>query len=303
MEGMGRDVRKSEAPPKKKARKTKRSEKNKGLRHFSMKVCKKVEEKGTTTYNEVADELVAEFAEMRRRDEAAAAAAAAADPAAAAAAEAGKKKRSKKSYDEKNIRRRVYDALNVLMAMDIISKEKKEIKWKGLPSNAKHELSALRDQVDKVRQRVEQRKIHLAELLQQQIAFKNLVDRNRRATAAGEPRDQEECIPLPFIVVAADEKTVIRCEMADDRGDIFFNFDSPFEIHDDNEILQSLGLHTMSAAKLQRLIPPELLPYLPADACVPSPRASPAVPPPGGPSPAATEAEGAEGAQTEAPTS
>lgn len=32
----------------------------KGLRHFSMKVCKKVEEKGKTTYNEVADELVEE---------------------------------------------------------------------------------------------------------------------------------------------------------------------------------------------------------------------------------------------------
>ena len=39
-------------------------------------------------------------------------------------------------YDEKNIRRRVYDALNVLMAMEIISKEKKEIRWKGLPSHA-----------------------------------------------------------------------------------------------------------------------------------------------------------------------
>ena len=46
-------------------------------------------------------------------------------------------------YDEKNIRRRVYDALNVLMAMDIISKEKKEIRWKGLPSNTKHDLELL----------------------------------------------------------------------------------------------------------------------------------------------------------------
>ena len=26
---------------------------NKGLRHFSLKVCQKVEEKGVTTYNEV----------------------------------------------------------------------------------------------------------------------------------------------------------------------------------------------------------------------------------------------------------
>lgn len=31
----------------------------------------------------------------------------------------------KQSYDMKNIRRRVYDALNVLMAMNIIEKEKK----------------------------------------------------------------------------------------------------------------------------------------------------------------------------------
>jgi hypothetical protein len=30
---------------------------SRGLRHFSMKVCEKVEEKGTTTYNEVADEV------------------------------------------------------------------------------------------------------------------------------------------------------------------------------------------------------------------------------------------------------
>lgn len=37
-------------------------------------------------------------------------------------------------YDEKNIRRRVYDALNVLMAMNIIFKDKKDIQWKGLPS-------------------------------------------------------------------------------------------------------------------------------------------------------------------------
>ena len=34
---------------------------SKGLRHFSMKVCEKVESKGRTTYNEVADELVRDF--------------------------------------------------------------------------------------------------------------------------------------------------------------------------------------------------------------------------------------------------
>jgi len=36
----------------------------KGLRHFSMKVCEKVEKKGVTTYNEVADELVSELSDL-----------------------------------------------------------------------------------------------------------------------------------------------------------------------------------------------------------------------------------------------
>lgn len=62
-----------------------------------------------TTYNEVADELVAEEIQNNAFD---------------------------KNCDQKNIRRRVYDALNVLMALQIISKDKKEIRWIGLPSNA-----------------------------------------------------------------------------------------------------------------------------------------------------------------------
>ena len=37
----------------------------KGLRHFSMKVCEKVQLKGVTSYNEVADELVTEFSDPR----------------------------------------------------------------------------------------------------------------------------------------------------------------------------------------------------------------------------------------------
>lgn len=82
----------------------------KGLRHFSLKVCEKVKLKGSTTYNEVADELVNEEIQNTSFDTT--------------------------NCDQKNIRRRVYDALNVLMALQIISKDKKEIRWIGLPSNA-----------------------------------------------------------------------------------------------------------------------------------------------------------------------
>ena len=111
--------------------KRKREKCSKGLRHFSMKVCEKVKQKGTTTYNQVADELVNEYCSYTS---------------------AGSSKDLMGSnnttidlwnYDQKNVRRRVYDALNVLMAMNIISKEKKEIKWIGLPCNKKQECQDL----------------------------------------------------------------------------------------------------------------------------------------------------------------
>ncbi len=79
--------------PVKKSRARDRSKSQKGLRHFSLKVCEKVELQKNTSYNRVADDLVKDLT----------------NPATAGI--------GKKTYDEKNIRRRVYDALNVLMAL------------------------------------------------------------------------------------------------------------------------------------------------------------------------------------------
>jgi transcription factor Dp-1 len=47
-------------------------------------------------------------------------------------------------HDEKNIRRRVYDALNVLIATEIISKDKKEIQWRGLPRTSMNDMEELK---------------------------------------------------------------------------------------------------------------------------------------------------------------
>ncbi|KAK1945801.1 Transcription factor Dp-1 [Phytophthora citrophthora] len=218
---------------------------NKGLRHFSMKVCQKVEEKHVTSYNEVADELVREFVTMRPNDAV---------------------------YDEKNIRRRVYDALNVLMAMDIISKERKEIRWKGLPSNLQHDTEMLLAERNERMKSVEQKKQHLQDLLVQQVAMKNLLRRNaeRKRKESENPafvnivRDEGRVF-LPFIAVNTSKDTVIQCEMSEDRQDIFFNFSAPFEIHDDADILQKLNLHKAPYADLKQMVPDKLLSYLPAE--------------------------------------
>ena len=139
-------------------------------------------------------------------------------------------------YDEKNIRRRVYDALNVLMAMDIISKEKKEITWKGLPTAAKHDMESMQKEIEFRRFQIDQKKEALRDLLVQQVCFRNLVLRNEEQ---GVP---EEKIPLPFIVVNTNSSAVIQCDMSRDRTDVMFDFSLPFEINDDNTILKKMGM-------------------------------------------------------------
>jgi hypothetical protein len=48
-----------------------------------------------------------------------------------------------KAYEQKNIRRRVYDAINVLLAMNIIVKDRKDIRWVGFPVNALFECELI----------------------------------------------------------------------------------------------------------------------------------------------------------------
>nr|SVE88827.1 EOG090X0B66 [Daphnia sinensis] len=190
----------------------------KGLRHFSMKVCEKVQKKGTTTYNEVADELVAEFTDPSRCT----------SPA--------------DQYDQKNIRRRVYDALNVLMAMNIISKEKKEIKWLGLPTNSLQEFQALEAEKQRRLERIKQKTQQLQELVLQQIAFKSLVQRNKHNERLYGGPASNSTIQLPFLVVNTSKKTVIDCSISSDKMEYLFTFDNTFEIHDDIEVLKRMGM-------------------------------------------------------------
>ena len=68
-------------------------------------------------------------------------------------------------YDQKNIRRRVYDALNVLMAMNIISKEKKEIRWLGLPMTTAQENVSLVTEKKRIAERIAHKTQQLNELL------------------------------------------------------------------------------------------------------------------------------------------
>lgn len=93
---------------------------------MSAQVYNKVEEKGTTSLHGVSDEIIREYFQNHENDA------------------------KKTPHTEKNIRRRIYDAFNVMMALDIIVpgvKHKKELIWNGLtglpPSKSQTEIEKL----------------------------------------------------------------------------------------------------------------------------------------------------------------
>ncbi|KIH67981.1 transcription factor E2F/dimerization partner, partial [Ancylostoma duodenale] len=192
-------------------------DKSMGLRHFSTKVCEKVKEKGRTNYNQVADELVAEyFAANNMNSE-----------------EFLTPIQERQKFDQKNIRRRVYDALNVLLAMNIICKRKKDIDWVGLPATKAGEIKRLEEErvqfclflsqithmlvnfssQAKLQERIRRKKETIQELIVQLVAYKSLVWKNREL-----------------------ESTTVDCAVSGDRSEFLFNFDQPFEVHDDFEV-------------------------------------------------------------------
>lgn len=203
---------------------------NKGLRHFSMKVCEKVESKGTTSYNEVADELVAELKDGGMDDGI--------------------------CYDEKNIRRRVYDAINVLMALDIIAKEKKAIIWKGFPTTRSAAQQVQRLQIEQLNAMAEvgRKAQYLSDLVEQQRALKHLLDRNSK-----QPEGTNTCtaLHLPFILVQSKPDATVEVQISPDMQDVQFNFfNYPFEIHDDALVLRKMLEHDTAQRFQEQMMDP-----------------------------------------------
>ncbi|XP_031093319.1 transcription factor-like protein DPB isoform X2 [Ipomoea triloba] len=147
-----------------------------GLRQYSNMVCMKVKDKGRTTYSEVADEIIADFRATEVNSSV-----------------------SMNESDEKNIRRRVYDVLNVLMALDIVTKDRKEIQWKGLPTSAGVDMDEIKGMRAKLKDEINKKAAYLKDLEDQIAGHQALICRNQQLydSKNGPPKG----FPLPFLVV------------------------------------------------------------------------------------------------------
>ncbi|GAA5805497.1 hypothetical protein HPULCUR_011014 [Helicostylum pulchrum] len=222
----------------------------KGLRHFSKQVCEKVAEKGVTSYNEVADELSLDIQNTVGNE--------------------------KHTYDQKNIRRRVYDALNVLMAMNIIAKDKKVITWLGIPecykqqtNNNNNNNSTLDQDVIATKndtsrefllEQIEQEELRQKELicslttlregvnnkLSKRSQIHNLVWRNQRKQS--KDNNSNSRISFPFFIVVCPTKDK-HIDIVNNSRSAFISFchenqlDSSRKIvYEDSEVLRHLQL-------------------------------------------------------------
>ena len=195
-------------------------------------MCDKVKQKGLTTYSEVADELVHEYCSKYPSN---------LTP-------------SEMSHDRKNVKRRVYDALNVLKAMNIICKEHKQVRWVGLPSDKKQECEELQAEKKRKIESIRSKCEVLKDLLLEQIAIRSLIKRNIRDAALDEPIPWPQClsddqtmhalkkIRLPFNLLRTDSATTVEYTATNDRRHYSFHFDNIFKIHSHLDVLKQLGL-------------------------------------------------------------
>lgn len=103
------------------------------------------------------------------------------------------------------------------MAMNIISKEKKEIRWLGLPTNSLQECAQLENEKKRKIERIRQKTQQLYDLVMHQVSFKNLVERNKELCRIHGPPQPNSTIQMPFIIVNTNKKTIIDCSISNDK--------------------------------------------------------------------------------------
>lgn len=148
-----------------------------GLRIISRRVVEIISQRHDTNFVEVAEVLVKE---MRSR--------------------ARNLKPSELAKEEKNLKRRVYDALNVLIASNVIEKSKKRVvlleKQNGIAQLTRYHnksnqiLHRIKQIKDNRKKKLEQ----LQELISKNLAIKNIIERNKRAALKSATSSQGESL-------------------------------------------------------------------------------------------------------------
>ena len=142
--------------------------------------------------------------------------------------------------ESKNIRRRVYDALNVLIATGVICKQGKTIfcvtnkveEVKKDLTNYRQSLRAKRDQITAKRER-------LREVSEKLVSLKGLIKRNEEQNIK-----DSECVEFPYILLATPDnpKNSMSIKLNSNNSKIWSSFAQPVNIVGDIDTLRKFRL-------------------------------------------------------------
>ena len=208
-----------------------------GLRHFTMRLCEKIEQKSVMTHNEIADELIADLREEHK------------------AGHFGT------PVEEKNVRRRVYDALNVLDAIGVVYKDKKHVEWVGWPGakcSSESLLERLQQEKEELLKNVDQKFKSTYRTSIKCFCLSNLVLRNSDAplpvllAAHKNGVMAPNPLPLPFLMVQAPSDARTDIIISQNQRNASLNFyDTLFQVFDDEGVMRMMGLGEPCPSLLQ----------------------------------------------------
>ncbi|KAK8813328.1 hypothetical protein WA158_002920 [Blastocystis sp. Blastoise] len=195
-----------------------------GLRLFTDLVCRKLRLEGTVTSNEIAERLVKENGGVDGK------------------------------VDD-NIRRRVYDALNVLLAVGIAKKDGKYIKFAG-GEVSEADMDEAKERIQNLKKDIETKKETIQQLIKTKICLTHLIEQNKNNTIV---EDKKNMYSLPFLVLSTSSSTNVEVEMSKKKNEMLFTLDSPFLLRDSNDLIRELGYDHVTEEERKEYIPRPLL--------------------------------------------
>ena len=198
-----------------------------GLKEISKRVMEIIKQSGKTTYKAISDQIVNEISE-------------------------------KSLKDEKNIRRRIYDSLNVMKSMRLFNRDKntKTIMW-----NYGQEFDPLDELEDKnefneknkenkidsadiatLKKEIKEKSNKLELLRMELIGLKNVLERNAREK---DKIPEEQKLYFPFIVIEfpTNKDPKINVALNDNKTKAHFGFDEVISMYGDLDAVSKIGNH------------------------------------------------------------
>ncbi|KAG9390959.1 E2F/DP family winged-helix DNA-binding domain [Carpediemonas membranifera] len=148
---------------------------------------------------------------------------------------------------DKNLQRRIYDALNVFTSLGYAQKDSREITWLLDSGHASLPLSA-DSEADAIKRRIKERRKELEDIKRQHNMLRWVSDYAMTDFVT----QSDDNLALPFMVVVFPPSAEAHIDLSADRKQCMMKMKHRCWIYDDNEIIQAIMDRAMASQPLDQ---------------------------------------------------